>query len=91
MPFCVGDGAAGPPPPGVPRNGDDVVLIGVVELLKGVVELFDLTMLLPSPPCALVFVFAFGTGGGMYEPAGALMQMQSTALRLSRRPLMLGF
>ena len=78
MPFCVGDGAAGPAPPGVPGTGDDVVLVGVVELLKGALELFDPLVLLPSPPpCsnALVFVFAFLMGGGMYEPPGALMQI----------------
>ena len=78
LPFCVGDGAAGPPPPGVPGNGDDVVLVGTVELLKGADELFDPTVLLILPPpfpSALVFVFAFRMGGGMYEPPGALMQM----------------
>ena len=78
MPFCVGDGAAGSPPAGVPGNEDDVVLVGVVELLKGAVELFDPIVLLPSPPPrsrALAFVIAFGMGGGVYEPPGALMQM----------------
>ena len=77
MPFCVSDGAAGPPPPGVPGDGDDVMLVGAVELLKGAVELLDPPVLLPSPlprSSALVFVFVFGMGGGMYEPPGALMQ-----------------
>ena len=61
MPFCVGDGAAGLPPPGVPEDGDDV-LVGAVELLKGAVELLDPTVLLPSPPprsSALAFEFVF--------------------------------
>ena len=94
MSFCGGVGAAGPPPPGVLGNGDDVVLVGVVELLKGAVELFDTTVLLPSPPpyySALVFVTAFGMRDGMYEPPGTVMQMWSPALRLSQRSLMLGF
>ena len=78
MPFCAGDGAAGPAPADVPGNGGDVVFVGIVELLKGAVELLDATVLLPSPPprsSALVFVFAFEMGGGMYEPPGAPTQM----------------
>ena len=37
MPFCVGDGAADPLSDEY-DNGDDVVLVGAVELLKGAIE-----------------------------------------------------
>ena len=73
MPFCIGDGAADPVPD-EPENGDSVVLVGDVVLLKGASELLGRVELLNapvsppfSPPCCctLAFVAATETGGGI--------------------------
>ena len=66
MPFCVGDGTAAPLPDEL-DDGDTVVLVVIVELLKGAVELLDTPVSLPSPPprwSALAFDAVFETGGG---------------------------
>lgn len=76
MPFWVGEGAEGPLPD-EPDDGDTVVLVGTVELLKGAIEIPDAPESLPSPPprcSALALKSVLETGGGTYEPPGALMQ-----------------
>ncbi len=65
MPFCVGEGAAGPLLDEF-DDGSAVVLVGRVELLKGAI-LLDAPASLSSPPSrcsALAFRRVFETGGG---------------------------
>ena len=66
MPFCVGEGAADPLLDEL-DDGDVVMLVGRVELLKGAGGLLDAPVSLSSPPSrcsALAFRSVFETGGG---------------------------
>lgn len=65
MPFCVGDGAVDPATAEFEEEDDDVVvLVGVVELLKGAVKLLDATVPLPPACCPPALIGAIDTLGG---------------------------